>query len=175
MQIPARRQLEQNVQQANRIGAARHRHTHTLARLEHVVACDGMDYALEHSPILAPGRAGRWRAGRDDCEAKQGNSFVKLFETRHRSVEAFSQAHLAFGRSQPPCLYFLRYSRQLGNWLTEFRDENFFAGLRFSHQPREPGLGLMYVDGNRHIYSMCSKNRVITGEYFCERASACPL
>ena len=54
MQIPARRQLEQNVQQANGVRAARHRHTHALACPEHVVAGDGMDYALEHSPILAP-------------------------------------------------------------------------------------------------------------------------
>src|SRR5207302_9949514 len=79
-------------------------------------------------------------ARRDEGDAKRGNSFAKLFETQHRSVEALSSAHHAFGRSQRPWLYTFPYPGQLGNRLTGLPDENFLADVRFRHQPRESVL-----------------------------------
>ena len=49
-QVPPRRQLNQNVQQADRIGSARHGNTDSLAGLEHAEAFDRLEDAVDHSP-----------------------------------------------------------------------------------------------------------------------------
>ena len=48
VQVPARGQLEEHVQQAHGIRAAGHRHANALAGLEHAEAFDGGDRAFDH-------------------------------------------------------------------------------------------------------------------------------
>src|SRR5437879_11375079 len=87
---------------------------------------------------------------RNACVSSKKFISGKLFETRHGSVEVFSQAYRTFGSSQPPWLNVFVYAHQLSNRFAGFRDENFLAGLHLRHQLRKPGLCFMHVDGNGH-------------------------
>ena len=48
-EIPARSQLEQNMQQTHGVRAARYRHAYALARLEHAEALDGLQHTRNHT------------------------------------------------------------------------------------------------------------------------------
>jgi len=48
VQVPARGELEEHVQQAHGIGAARYGHANALARLKHAEAFDGGEHAFDH-------------------------------------------------------------------------------------------------------------------------------
>jgi hypothetical protein len=52
VEIPARGELEEHVQQTGGIRAAGHRDRHALTRFEHAITGDDFRHALEHEPIL---------------------------------------------------------------------------------------------------------------------------
>jgi hypothetical protein len=52
-EVPARRQLEQHMEQAHRIGPAGDSHADSCPPLEHAITGDEIDHSLKHSPIVA--------------------------------------------------------------------------------------------------------------------------